>query len=196
MTTNSGAVPTQTLDEQAATLQRVYDLVGMGALARTPSILLTNLETMKRRSECLSGIEQLFTYEVPDDDMPGETIEDCDLNWGQDRAEYVETFKAALPAFIVRHPEFAQAEAVRALTADDADMVWPQDDGEIMHHTLDDAVEYEINQAWPVEAPLELTFQVAKRIPDVTIRVTEITENGHEWEVVTAAQPASGGDRD
>lgn len=89
-------------------------------------------------------------------------------------------------------PQATQPAQTRALTADDADMVWPQDDGEIMHHSLDDAVEYEIQQAWPVEAPLEFTFQAAKRIPDVTIRVTEITENGHEWEIVTAAQPASG----
>jgi hypothetical protein len=113
-TKDAGA--TQTLAEQAETLQRVYDLVGMGALARTPSILLTNLENMKRRSDCLSGIEQLFTYEVPDDDMPDEMIDECDLNWGQCRAEYVETFKAALPAFIARHPEYAptaeQAEGV------------------------------------------------------------------------------------
>lgn len=118
MTQNTkDAVPTQTLAEQAETLQRVYDLVGMGALARTPSILLTNLENMKRRSDCLSGIEQLFTYEVPDDDMPDEMTDECDLNWGQGRAEYVETFKAALPAFIARHPEYAptaeQAEGVR-----------------------------------------------------------------------------------
>jgi hypothetical protein len=118
MTQNTkDAVPSQTLDEQAATLQRVYDLVGMGALARTPGILLANLENMKRRSDCLSGIEQLFTYEVPDDDMPDEMTDECDLNWGQGRAEYVETFKAALPAFIARHPEYAstaeQAEGVR-----------------------------------------------------------------------------------
>lgn len=108
--TTKDAVPTQTLDEQAATLQRVYDLVGMGALARTPGILLANLENMKRRSDCLSGIEQLFAYEIPDDDMPGEMIDECDLNWGHDRAEYVETFKAALPAFIARNPELAPAQ--------------------------------------------------------------------------------------
>jgi len=111
MTTNTDAMQTQTLDEQAATLQRVYDLVGMGALARTPGILLANLENMKRRSDCLSGIEQLFTYEVPDDDMPDEMVDECDLNWGHDRAEYVEAFKAALPAFIGRNPELALLSA-------------------------------------------------------------------------------------
>lgn len=111
MTTNTAALPTQTLDEQAATLQRVYDLVGMGALARTPGILLANLENMKRRSDCLSGVEQLFTYEVPDEDMPDEMVDECDLNWGHGRAEYVETFKAALPAFIARNPELALLSA-------------------------------------------------------------------------------------
>jgi hypothetical protein len=57
---------------------------------------------------------------VPDDDMPDEMIDECDLNWGQCRAEYVETFKAALPAFIARHTEYAptaeQAEGVRVDT--------------------------------------------------------------------------------
>ncbi|HEX7907312.1 MAG TPA: hypothetical protein VF534_04370 [Paraburkholderia sp.] len=117
MTTNTDAAPSQTLDEQAATLQRVYDLVGMGALARTPGILLANLENMKRRSDCLSGIELLFTYEVPDEQDEWEMVEECDLNWGHARAEYVEAFKAALPAFIARNPELgsveAQAEAMR-----------------------------------------------------------------------------------
>jgi hypothetical protein len=86
----------------------------------------------------------------------------------------------------------AQGEAVRELTANDADMVWPDHDGETFYHTLDDAVEQEISNAWPIEAPVEFKFQIAKRIPAVTIRVTEITENGHEWEIVRAAPAAPG----
>lgn len=102
-------------DAQSETLQRVYDLVGMGELARTPGVLMTNLENMKRRSDCLSGIELLFQYEVPDEDYPGQMSEECDLNWGQSRADYVETFKAALPAFLSRHPEyFASARTAAA----------------------------------------------------------------------------------
>jgi hypothetical protein len=94
------------------------------------------------------------------------------------------------------------AQTERALTADDADMVWPDDDGETFFHTIDDAVENEVNNAWPVDVDqptngeLELKLQLAKRIPTATIRIFDITENGHEWEIVTAAQPASGGDRE
>jgi hypothetical protein len=90
----------------------------------------------------------------------------------------------------------AQAEAVRELTANDADMVWPDHDGETFYHTLDDAVEQEISNAWPIEAPVEFKFQIAKRIPAVTIRVTEITENGHEWEIVRAAPASSAGEKE
>jgi hypothetical protein len=122
MTTNTDAVPTQTLDEQAGTLQRVYDLVGMGALARTPGILLANLENMKRRADCLSGIEQLFTYQVPDEQNEWEAVDECDLNWGHDRDDYLEAFKAAMPAFVARHPELAtpsvQVQAVRYFVYD------------------------------------------------------------------------------
>ncbi len=85
----------------------------------------------------------------------------------------------------------AVAQAGATLTADDPDMVWPVDDPETFYHSLDDAVEGEINNAWPVEAPLEFEFQVAKRLPTVTIRVTEITESGHEWEIVDAARAHS-----
>ncbi|MBB5411891.1 hypothetical protein HDG34_005857 [Paraburkholderia sp. HC6.4b] len=103
----TSAEPTADADAKSETLNRVYDLVGMGALARTPGILMTNLENMQRRSHCLSGIESLFTYEVPDEHDEWETADECDLNWGQERDQYVETFKAALPAFIARHPEYA-----------------------------------------------------------------------------------------
>lgn len=88
-----------------------------------------------------------------------------------------------------------------ALTAYDADMVWPDDSDEMFFHTIDDAVENEVNNAWPVDVEppangeLELKVQLAKRIPAVTIRIFNITENGHEWEIVTAMQqvrPAGG----
>jgi hypothetical protein len=90
---------------------------------------------------------------------------------------------------------------VRVLTADDADMVWPDDDGETFFHSIDDAVEQEISNAWPidVEQPnngeLELKLSLAKRIPTATIRIFNITENGHEWEIV-AAPAASTGDQE
>jgi hypothetical protein len=89
-------------------------------------------------------------------------------------------------------------EQTRALTADDADMVWPDDDGETFFHTIDDAVENEVNNAWPIDVDppangeLELKLKLAKRIPTATIRIFNITENGHEWEILTAARPASG----
>ena len=86
-------------------------------------------------------------------------------------------------------PQPAQTE--RALTAIDADMVWPDYDGETFFHSIDDAVEYEVDQSWPTEGPLELKLQLGKRIPPATIRIFNITENGHEWEIVTSLTPGA-----
>ena len=80
-------------------------------------------------------------------------------------------------------PQPAQTE--QALTAFDADMVWPDYDGETFFHSIDDAVEYEVDQSWPTDGPLELKLQLGKRIPPATIRIFNITENGHEWEIVS-----------
>lgn len=83
----------------------------------------------------------------------------------------------------------AAATQVKAtLSADDSDMVWPDYDTETFHHSIDDAVDYEVDQAWPTAGPLELKLQLAKRIPNVTVRIFNISENGHEWEIVDAIQ--------
>ncbi|WP_186214682.1 hypothetical protein [Burkholderia gladioli] len=88
-------------------LSAVYDVFHIGSQARSIGTLLANCRNSSRRADCLSGIEQLFNYEVPDEDNPLETIEECDLNWGHEVGQYVEAFKAALPAFLTRHPEYA-----------------------------------------------------------------------------------------
>jgi hypothetical protein len=94
----------------------------------------------------------------------------------------------------------APAMAETQLTADDADMVWPDDDSETFFHTIDDAVENEVSNAWPVDVEplangeLELKLQLAKRIPTATIRIFNITENGHEWEIMPTGAAASGGE--
>lgn len=93
--------------QAVADLNAVYDLFHIGTKARSIDTLLVNCGNASRRGECLWRIEQLFSYEVPDEDDPHETVENCDLSWGHDPDEYIEAFKAALPAFIARHPEFA-----------------------------------------------------------------------------------------
>lgn len=95
--------------EPAAHLSAVYDVFHIGSQACSISTLLVNCRNASRRSDCLSGIEQLFSYDVPDEDNPFETVEECDLNWGHEREQYIEAFKAALPAFLARHPEYAPA---------------------------------------------------------------------------------------
>lgn len=86
--------------------------------------------------------------------------------------------------------EQRMSDAARELTADDADMVWHAEDGETFFHTIDDAVDYEVDQAWPTTGPLELKLSLGKRIPQATVRIFNITENGHEWEIIDAARAA------
>jgi Lar family restriction alleviation protein len=82
-------------------------------------------------------------------------------------------------------------EAVR-LTADDADMFWPEHDGEQMHHSLDDAVTavFEDSGANPGD---EFEFTCAARLPKVKVRIIDVTENGFEWEI--AGPAASNGEQ-
>jgi len=76
-----------------ATLERAYEIIGVGADARKPSILLTNIENAVRRTACLSRIESIMTTLRIED---GEEVEECPMNWGARPDEYAEQFKAAL----------------------------------------------------------------------------------------------------
>lgn len=86
-----------------ATLQRIYELIGIGELARSPAALLDHLETIQRFSNYLSAVEREF-FMVPGEpgDEPGdegaEPDEDCLVNkWAAESEEqYVEQFRAAL----------------------------------------------------------------------------------------------------
>ncbi|QNB13469.1 restriction alleviation protein, Lar family [Paraburkholderia tropica] len=100
----------------------------------------------------------------------------------------------ALRALIAVAPA-RTSDAARELTADDADMVWHAEDGETFFHTIDDAVDYEVDQAWPTTGPLELKLSLGKIIPAATVRIFNITENGHEWEIIDAARKAEIGGR-
>jgi hypothetical protein len=77
-------------------------------------------------------------------------------------------------------------EAVR-LTADDADMFWPELDGEQMYHSLDDAVTAVFDDCG-ADAGDTFTFTCAARLPKVTVRIIEVTENGFEWEEIDLAK--------
>lgn len=78
-------------------LNTLYALFGIGEFARTPNILLINIQNAKRRSACLSAIEnEFFTRTVPDEENEGEVIEECVLSWGAEPAAYSKEFEAAL----------------------------------------------------------------------------------------------------
>lgn len=86
-----------------ATLQQVYELLGIGEFARTPGVLMVCLENMQRFCEYLGAVEREF-FMVPGEpgDEPGdeglEPADECLLNkFGAESAQhYVEQFRTAL----------------------------------------------------------------------------------------------------
>ena len=77
---------------------RCRKLVGVGA--RTPDFaVFANIESALRRSNCLSAIERYMSVHVGTDDNDDTPMYRELLNWGEEPAKYIETFKAALPKF-------------------------------------------------------------------------------------------------
>lgn len=101
-------------------LSAIYDAFQIGQSVRTLPILLTNISNARRRSDCLSGVEALFT--VPADPDDEESINTCPLRWGAERDEYVRQFKAALTARAGRELAEARADLERALANHSADL--------------------------------------------------------------------------
>lgn len=96
-----------------ADLAAIYDAFGIGVKARSPHILMVNIDNALRRSRCLSAVEHTF-FMVPtepedDDDEPGE---ECLLNWGHNPEQYVATFREALQDIASRASGQGQAGAV------------------------------------------------------------------------------------
>ncbi|MEI7296657.1 hypothetical protein WCQ02_31325 [Paraburkholderia tropica] len=125
------------------------------------------------------------------------TAQEIALMWGQDRSQFVSRIQVAVRdamdwvrASLANAATDRMSGAARELTADDADMVWHAEDGETFFHTIDEAVDYEVDQAWPTTGPLELKLSLGKSIPPATVRIFNITENGHEWEIIDAARKA------
>jgi hypothetical protein len=109
----------------------------------------------------------------------------------QEATERAERVLANLGIFNAAIAAGGAQEALR-LTADDADMFWPEHDGEQMYHSLDDAVTavFEDSGANPGD---EFEFTCAARLPKVKVRIIDVTENGFEWEI--AGPAASNGEQ-
>lgn len=86
----------------SATLGRICELLGIGAAARTPSVILTNISNIQRFSGLLDAVEREF-FMVPGE--PSDELEDegsepddvCLLNrWGSNQEQYLGQFRQAL----------------------------------------------------------------------------------------------------
>lgn len=79
--------------EAKSLLNDICHALTIGGTARTPSVILTNIQNASRRSNCLGRIESHLTYLVNEGD---EECEECPLNWGADPDQYLIDFKAAI----------------------------------------------------------------------------------------------------
>ncbi len=85
--------------EAKATLLKIVAELGIGSLAATESVILTNIQNGSRRADCLSLVECYLTKEgIETDDEDDEAgIDDCPLNWGHDPTEYLANFAKQFP---------------------------------------------------------------------------------------------------
>lgn len=89
--------------DDSATLGRICELLGIGAAARTPSVILTNISNIQRFSGLLDAVEREF-FMVPGEpsdepeDEGSEPDDVCLLNrWGSNQEQYLGQFRQALP---------------------------------------------------------------------------------------------------
>lgn len=92
-----------------ADLTPVFDALQIGSAARTPAILLANVQNLIRREHCLSALERtFFTVQTPPEPCEGEDEpgEDCLLNWGHEPENYLKAFREALGTLFGALPSF------------------------------------------------------------------------------------------
>ncbi|RLM24743.1 hypothetical protein BIY29_08475 [Brenneria alni] len=93
---------------------RVYELLGMGAMFPNLSAF-TCIENVCRRSACLEKIERYMSVYAGIDEHDDTVMYREFLNWGEEPAKYIETFKAALPKFIAANAPDWTADIAAAL---------------------------------------------------------------------------------
>ena len=74
-------------------LNAIADKFSIGRQARTPRIIMANIENSDRRSHCLSRIEDEHTVIVEDED--GEYNESA-LVWGEEPDDYIDTYRGVI----------------------------------------------------------------------------------------------------
>jgi hypothetical protein len=100
--------------EQAENLvSELADKLGIGSEARTPEVILSNVENAVRRSACLSQIEHFHTYRMEDEE--GEESEEQLLNWGDSPEDYIKNYKVVVPQPCSSDPAPDDFPLVRAL---------------------------------------------------------------------------------
>lgn len=76
-------------------LTEVCDKLGIGKLVRNRTTIITNIENGRRRSACLSRIENIHT-EMVDDEDTGEPEEHSLLDWGHEPDQYEARYREVI----------------------------------------------------------------------------------------------------
>lgn len=92
------------LEQEREAMAAVFDGFHIGSAARTPTTLLVNAQNAFRRAQCLSAIEREF-FTVPASDSTEGPSEESLLRWGDEPADYVRAFEAALASIRAEKPE-------------------------------------------------------------------------------------------
>ncbi|SEO77076.1 hypothetical protein SAMN02800692_2037 [Luteibacter sp. UNC138MFCol5.1] len=127
-----------------AILAAVCDALHIGSAVRSMDVVMTNIGNLQRRSACLDGIERaFFTEEVPDEDDPSESIDECSLSWGATPEQYVETFGELLA-------ERAKSAQQAAEPVEQPRSKWPKGDAAFAESTA--ALNAYLDQLKPEQA--------------------------------------------
>ncbi|MGQ5289861.1 hypothetical protein ACULN0_10965 [Pectobacterium actinidiae] len=106
--------------EQVDFRAKVRKLLNMGSLA-PDFAAFTGIENAIRRSRCLSAIEAHMSVIVGNDEADGSPVEGSLLNWGEEPAKYLETFRSVLPKFFSGNsPVIPEGWALAPLNANTA----------------------------------------------------------------------------
>lgn len=172
-------------------VEEIRKLFGIGDQAATPSTILTNIANSKRRADCLSAIERdHFTVEVPDEDDPEETFEDCLLNWGQNPEAYSDTFGEALELKLAgmtqerQEKDDAAWEEYRKAPIDESFNSYASP----LHHAYFAGIKHGRTSRWRLYAPARVgaaTFRAGVS----AVLVVEAAQRRYEYEESPAGEP-------
>ena len=67
-------------------------------------------------------------------------------------------------------------------------MFWNYNDAETGYYEINDVIDEEYHNVWDMEVGHEIEIQQAVRLPNIKVRITKISDDDLEWEVVNESK--------